>query len=126
MSETRNARMGALQVDGDRLSAEELSNLLNDLARGLKDLYGERYRGLVLYGSYARGEADEGSDVDVLLLLEGSVATGREIVHLGDIVWPISLQAGYTLSVLPVSVEDYLEPREPFFVNARREGLSVT
>ena len=126
VSETRNARTGALQVNGDKLSSEELSDLLNELARGLKDLYGERYRGLVLYGSYARGEADEGSDVDVLLLLEGSVATCREIVRMGSTVWPISLEAGYTLSVLPVGVEDYLEPREPFFVNVRRKGLSVT
>ncbi|MGI8911693.1 MAG: nucleotidyltransferase domain-containing protein [Rubrobacteraceae bacterium] len=43
-------------------------------ARGLGTIYGERYRGMVLYGSYARGEADEGSDVDLLLLLDGDVA----------------------------------------------------
>ena len=112
-------------MDGERLSAEELSELLEKLGRGLKDLYGARYRGLVLYGSYARGEADEGSDVDVLLLLEGPVATGREIMHVSSVVWPVSLEVGYTLSVLPVDVEEYLEPREPFFVNALREGVPV-
>lgn len=42
-------------MHGDRLSAEELSELSDQLASGPKDLYGERYRGLVLYGSYARG-----------------------------------------------------------------------
>ena len=113
-------------MDGDRLSAEELSELLDKLGRGLKGLYGSRYRGLVLYGSYARGEADEGSDVDVLLLLEGSVAMGREIVRIEPVVWPISLEAGYAISVLPVGVEDYLAPREPFLMNARKEGVSVT
>ena len=50
---------------GDGLSADELARLMDRLVRGLKAIYGERYRGLVLYGSYARGEADEGSDVDL-------------------------------------------------------------
>ncbi len=112
-------------MDGSRLSAEELSELLDQLASGLKHLYGERYRGLVLYGSYARGEADEGSDVDVLLLLEGSVAMGREIVRVGPVVSAISLEAGYTLSVFPVSIEAYLKPKEPFLMNAFKEGVSV-
>ena len=121
----RNERIGALRVNGDRLSAEELSDLLKELARGLKNLYGERYRGLVLYGSYARGEADEGSDVYVLLLLEGSVAMGSEIVCIEPIVWPISLEAGYAISVLPVGEEAYLAPSEPFLMNARKEGVQV-
>ena len=112
-------------MDGNGLSAEKLSELLDQLARGLKNLYGERYRGLVLYGSYARGEADEGSDVDVLLLLDGEVQTGREIVRVGPVVSAISLEAGYTFSVFPVGIEAYLEPKEPFLMNALKEGVSV-
>ncbi len=54
-----------------------LERLLSTLDRELRDLYGERYRGLVLYGSYSRGEAEEGSDVDLLLLMDGTVSTGR-------------------------------------------------
>ncbi len=125
MPATEDAWIGASRVDGNGLSAEELSALLEKLSRGLKDLYGERYQGLVLYGSYARGEADEGSDVDVLLLLEGSVAMGSEIVRMETVVWPISLEAGYAISVLPVEVGTYTTPREPFLINALREGVLV-
>ena len=112
-------------MDGERLSAEELTELLNELARGLKDLYGKRYRGLVLYGSYARGEADEGSDVDVLLLLDGEVDTVQELVCAEEVKWPLSLQAGYTISLLPVSLAYYQESGEPFVRNVRREGVAV-
>ncbi|QIN77943.1 nucleotidyltransferase domain-containing protein [Rubrobacter marinus] len=112
-------------MNGGKLSAEELSELLNKLGRGLKDLYGERYRGLVLYGSYARGEADEGSDVDVLLLLDGEVDTVRELVRAEEVKWPLSLEAGYTVSLLPVSLTYYRNSGEPFVRNVRREGVAV-
>ena len=117
--------IGVLPVDGERLSAEELNGLLDELARGLKDLYGERYRGLVLYGSYARGEADEGSDVDVLLLLNGEVDTVEELARAEEVKWPLSLEAGYTISLLPVSLAYYQRSGEPFVCNVRREGVAV-
>lgn len=103
----------------------DLGVLLDRLADGLRELYGERYRGLVLYGSYARGEADEGSDVDVLLLLEGEVNTAREISHTQEVTWPLSLETGYVLSVMLVGVEKYRHSKQPFLWNARKEGVSL-
>ena len=38
--------------------------------RTLRDHYGPRFRGLVLYGSMARHDDDESSDIDLLVLLE--------------------------------------------------------
>ncbi len=105
---------------------DDLRELLGQLDRGLAELYGGRYRGLVLFGSYARGEAsEEGSDVDLLLLLEGEVESWREYLKAEPIKWPLSLESGYVLSVFPVSVEAYLEPHKPFLMNARREGVPV-
>ena len=118
-------------MDSARASAIErlppdLARLLNRLALELKKMYGERYRGLVLYGSYARGEADEGSDVDLLLLLEGPVNPTRELLRAEEAEWPLSLEAGYTVSLLPVSVEAYRSSEQPFLRNARGEGISLS
>lgn len=106
----------------DRLPAD-LANLLRRLSDGLEALYGERYRGLVLYGSYARGEADEGSDVDLLLLLDGEIDQTRELLRAGDVGWPLSLESGYTLSLLPVNMDVYRRSKAPFLWNARDEGV---
>lgn len=100
-----------------------LSDLLTRLSDGLKTLYGERYKGLVLYGSYARGEADEGSDVDLLVLLDGELDQTRELLRAGDVSWPLSLEAGYTISLLPVGTVAYHHSKEPFLWNARDEGI---
>lgn len=105
---------------------EDLLELLGRLDRGIAELYGERYRGLVLFGSYARGEADEGSDVDLLLLLDGKVDVGLEMDRSQDIKWPLTLDAGYTVSLMPVSTDSYLTSREPYLWNAREEGIVVS
>jgi uncharacterized protein len=104
---------------------EDLAKLLERLDRGLKDLYGGRYRGLILYGSYARGEADEGSDVDLLLLLEGEVDGWHEILRSEPVKWSLSLESGYVLSLMPVSVDAYRDAQKPYLMNARREGVTV-
>lgn len=44
---------------------------MNDLALRLQDAFGARLVYLGLQGSYARGEADERSDLDVMCVLEG-------------------------------------------------------
>lgn len=104
----------------------DLKDLLGSLDRGLRGLYGEeRYGGLVLYGSYARGEAHEGSDVDLILLLDGEVNKTREIVRSEDIAWPLALESGYLLALLPVSVEEYETSEASFLWNARREGFRI-
>jgi len=106
-------------MDGE---ARKLEDVIRDLDGGLLELYGDRHRSLVLYGSHARGEADDGSDVDLLLLLDGQVQTGTEIRRSSDLVASLSLESGRVLSLLPVNVEDYRSSPEPYLVNARREG----
>lgn len=103
-----------------------LEDVIRELDGGLRELYGERHRGLVLYGSHARGEADEGSDVDLLLLLEGQVQVGREIRRSSDLVASLSLESSRVLSLIPVSVEDYRASSDPYLVNACREGALLS
>lgn len=102
-----------------------LEKLLGRLARGLRECYGERYRGLVLYGSYARGEADEGSDVDLLLLLKGEVNPARELRRAQAVKWPLALEADLAVFLLPVSADAYESSNEPFLRNVRQEGMFV-
>jgi predicted nucleotidyltransferase len=111
------------KVPGTERLPAGVTVLLDRLSHELKALYGERYRGLVLYGSYARGEADEGSDVDLLLLLEGEVNPARELLRAEQVEWPLSLEADYTVSLLPVSFYAYRHSKQPFLLNARKEGL---
>ena len=84
-----------------------LAQVVAQLRAGLKELYGDRFRSLLLYGSYARGDFREGSDVDLLLLLDGPVNTVEEIIRLEPVKWPLSLANDVVLSVMPASLQDY-------------------
>lgn len=94
-----------------------------ELEEGLKALYGERFRGLLIYGSYARGDQREGSDVNLLLLLEGPVNTAREIRVTSDLTARLSLDSESVLSVIPVSFEDFQKTESTFLHSVRRKAV---
>jgi predicted nucleotidyltransferase len=50
---------------------EEVLRLMQEFKARLQELYGERFKGVYLYGSHARGEADEDCDIDVAVVLAG-------------------------------------------------------
>ena len=118
------ARRGAGREGGEpaRLPAD-LEAVLERLARGIEGLYGARYKSLVLHGSYARGEAREESDVNLLVLLDGEVDRTEEVLRMEPVKWPLSLESGYVLSVVAVGSEEFRGSREPFLWNAREEGV---
>ena len=49
---------------------DQLKNILNQVAIKAKEVLRDRLRGAYLYGSYARGDYDAESDVDILLLAD--------------------------------------------------------
>lgn len=100
-----------------------LAEIVRRLAAGLRDLYGDRFRGLLLYGSHARGEATEGSDLDLILLLEGPVDAVEEIVRIEPVKWPLSLAGDVVLSVVPISREAFERAGTAFLETVRREAI---
>lgn len=54
--------------------------IVREFKSALQTLYGERLHGVVLYGSYARGDYDEESDIDLMVLFnDENVDTYKEI-----------------------------------------------
>jgi len=106
----------------DRLPPD-LAEVVAELRKGLEELYEERFRDLLLYGSFARGDAREGSDVDLLLLLDGPVNLGREITRTVDISAPLSLEHDILLSVMPVNYDAYLRGETSFLRTVRQEAV---
>lgn len=103
----------------------KVRDVIGELERGLKDLYGNRFKGLLLYGSYARGTAWEGSDVDLLLLLTGPVDPVREILDMEPVTWPLSLESGLVLAVVPADVKAWSQGDGVFLRTIRQDAVPV-
>jgi len=100
-----------------------ISGILKEFREEIEKLYGKRLKSIILYGSWARGDATEESDIDVLIVLEGEVIPGKEIDRMIDIITEINLKHGVLVSVYPVSKEDYSTINSPLLINVRREGV---
>lgn len=103
---------------------EKLRVILTELRRRFEALYGPRLVGLILYGSQARGDAEPGSDIDVLVVLAGPVQPGEEIGRTRKIVAGLSLAYDEVIACVFVSTEQFEHEQSPLLINVRREGVS--
>jgi Flp pilus assembly protein CpaB len=94
-----------------------------EMKKGLAELYGARLRGVYLYGSYARDEADHESDVDVMVVLDRVHNYTSEIERTGMLVSSMSLQYGVSVSRVFVSEQDWAGHKTPFLANVRDEAV---
>jgi predicted nucleotidyltransferase len=104
---------------------DALRQALLTLRTELAALYGERLVGLRLFGSQARGDAEPGSDVDVLVILKGQVDAGSEIGRVSALRASLCLASDLVISCLFVSEERFLEERSPLLMNVRAESVPV-
>jgi len=77
---------------------------LDRFKQALTARFGARLRELTLFGSYARGEAHEDSDVDVLVVIDGLTEDERrEVMDLAYDADSADREAWVGLSPLPYS-----------------------
>ena len=94
-------------------------------AAGLRALYGERLRRVILYGSAARGDADRESDVDLLVVLDDMRSSWDERAHMDALLWRVSYEHGTVVSALPVRASDVQDPRRPLLIRALADGVDI-
>ena len=98
---------------------------LGEARAELERLYGDRLVKVILYGSHARGEAHQESDVDVLVVLRGDFRVYDEIKRTSAIVMAASLRHETALSLVLFSEHQFYNPRHPLMMNINREGIEL-
>ena len=91
----------------------------------LEGHYGDRFRGLVLYGSVAREHADLSSDMDLLVLLDQPFDFFQELRQIVDLLYEAQLESERLISAKPADVEAFDRGGIQLYRNARREGRLV-
>ena len=52
---------------------KELTTIIQEFEQDMKNIFKDDFRSLWLYGSYARGDYDQNSDIDVMILVNTPV-----------------------------------------------------
>lgn len=100
-----------------------IRKLMKELKEGLTRIYGDQLKAVYLYGSYARGDYRQGSDVDVMILLKDYKNYWKELHRSSDYVSDISLKYDVTVSCLIMKEIQWKESDMPVLRNIRKEGV---
>jgi len=93
---------------------------LNEFVKTLKERYKGRIKKIILFGSYARGDYDEDSDIDILII--GDVPQ-REISFLSA---EILLKYGEVISAIVETPKEFERLKDSFFhKNVLKEGIVI-
>ena len=104
---------------------EKVEKILKEIKRYLEEKYGDGIRKVILYGSYARGEATEDSDVDVMVVVSDDLDPKEVRRSLEPLIGEFYVKDLEIVTVFPVRESDFEHKQSDFLINVRREGITV-
>ena len=103
-----------------------MSNLLECYIGEVKNLFGDSLRQVILYGSYARGDYREDSDVDVMILVDLTDMEIKEYQRkLSDLTFDFNMDNDLDIKPIVKNEGHFLKwiQNYPFYSNVKREGV---
>ena len=110
------------------INDKELLDILHDVKEEIHQLFGDKLRRLILYGSYARNEQDPESDIDIMIMVDESEDGLRKYRYLiADVMGELTIRYGKLISLTEVTYNRYNDFLEvlPFYKNINEEGIEI-
>lgn len=107
---------------------KRVESIIQEFIEGASQILGERVKKIILYGSYARGDYREDSDIDIMILTD---LTDEEIIEYREKIWNYAYDIEFdnnfdiTLSPLVKNIDkfNYWLEALPFYMNVQKEGV---
>lgn len=110
------------------LTNQEVKKIVKELCGSVASLFPQNKVEAILFGSYARGDAEPGSDIDVLILVDAS----RQDIsarnwQVGDLAAELLLDYGIVVSPIVENRNYFTKNADalPFYRNVKREGVHL-
>jgi predicted nucleotidyltransferase len=107
---------------------EELKNIFAELISRVQPVFGDKLKKVILFGSYARGDYDAESDIDVMLILDQDDESLRKYNDiLTEIDVDIDLKYGVVICSIMQNEQRFLKYQHalPFYTNVINEGVTL-
>ncbi len=100
------------------------NTMKEDLIRGLVDIFSENMLAVILYGSVARNENTDESDIDIAIIVKNEM---NDAAKERFICWPAELDLRYdrVFSIIDIQKENMKRWGNvlPFYQNIQKEGI---
>ena len=106
----------------------DVNSLLLSYVESIKKIYGNHLNRVILYGSYARGNYREDSDIDIMILLNISEKDIKEYRHqLSDMTFDFNMDNDIDIKPIAKNKEQfyYWLSVYPFYRNVDNEGVTL-
>ena len=115
-----NPKMDSMKLAIQRIP-ENKRRALESFVRILKERYGDKIHKIILFGSTARGEAEEEIDIDVLIIADG--VTQKEV---SKIAFQILLKYGEVISSIVEDKQQFEKYKDYSFRRTiLKEGVEI-
>ena len=106
----------------------QLKDITSQLVDVYRNIYGDDIVEILLYGSYARNEETDQSDVDIVAIVKGNrLDLQKKLKIVWDISADIGLENDVVVSPTVVPFDEFEKYREifPYYMNIEKEGIKV-
>lgn len=100
------------------------NDMISELTHGLQNIFGNVIEQIILYGSVARDEASEESDIDIAIILTADMDSERKEQFI-DWAAKMDLRYNRVFSIVDISKAKMEQWGNvlPFYRNIREEGI---
>ena len=105
-----------------------LRDILCSIKQGYKQVYGDDVMDIYLYGSYARGDYEQDSDIDFVAIVKGNrLDLQKKLKVMWDIAADLGLENDIVISPTVIPYNEFLQYQEKlsYYRNIIKEGVKV-
>ena len=110
---------------------ENINKIIEEFIIGVNKILNKRVKKIILYGSYARGDFNKNSDIDIMILTnltdDELVKYRSEIAHL---TYDVECNNNFEISLSPllknIDKFNYWLEALPFYMNIQKEGVVLS
>ncbi len=107
---------------------ENINEIINEFLIGVNKILNKRVKKIILYGSYARGDYKNNSDIDIMILTD---LTDDEIVKyrnkIAHLKYDVECNNNFEVIISPllknIDKFNYWMDALPFYMNVQKEGV---
>ena len=108
-----------------------ISNIIEEFINKVNTILGNRVKKIILYGSYARGDYNKSSDIDIMILTD---LTDEELYEYSLKIWDCAYNIEYEndfdidISAVIKNIDrfNYWLEALPFYMNVQKEGVVLS